>query len=125
MSNPLPHGWRGESPQRGRSLADTGQDYADKSWLRTERVPFVVRALDLAFRMGIVLLIVLVFAWIIGANEARAQGLFAVLLENSMDAATLDECQRAYPKRPRPSGVVSRQNGTGTPWHHRTCLYRT
>ena len=46
-----------------------------------------------------------------------------VLLETSMEPATLDECKRTIPNRPRPHQVVSFQNGSATPWHHRICYY--
>lgn len=46
-----------------------------------------------------------------------------LLLPNSSEPLTMDECQRAAPHRGRPQHVVSFQNGTGTPWHHRTCTW--
>lgn len=98
-------------------------DYASKKWLRPHRTPFVVRAIDFVFRALIVLLIVLALAWIVGENEARAAGVYLVLLEPSSQAATLDECQRTHAARGWPIGCISRQNGSGTPWHHRVCIY--
>lgn len=47
-----------------------------------------------------------------------------ILLENSAKPASLDECQRAAPERPRPDWSVSRQQRTGDPWHHRMCGWR-
>lgn len=55
--------------------------------------------------------------------EEKVARVHRVLLETSSEAATLDECQRTLPKRPRPDSVVSFQNGSATSWHHRTCTY--
>lgn len=53
----------------------------------------------------------------------KVQRVFRVLLETSMEPATLNECQRRSPNLPRADGVVSFQNGSMTPYHHRTCFY--
>lgn len=57
--------------------------------------------------------------------DEKVMRVHRVLLETSMQPATLEECERAHPKRPRPDGVISLQNGSLTPWHHRTCMYLT
>lgn len=49
--------------------------------------------------------------------------IFLLLLEPSSEAATLDECQRERPNLGRPVRVISLQNGSGTPWHHRVCTF--
>ena len=46
-----------------------------------------------------------------------------VLLEPSMVAATLDECQRARPDLGRPTRVISKQARSNEPWFARTCVY--
>ena len=56
-------------------------------------------------------------------SEEKVARVHRVLLETSMQPATLDECQRTFPDRPRPNAVVSFQNGERTPWHHRQCHY--
>lgn len=57
-----------------------------------------------------------------GAEEKNAR-VHRALLETSGHPATLDECQRAHPNKPRADGVISLQNGSGTPWHHRICWW--
>lgn len=47
-----------------------------------------------------------------------------LLLETSMHPATMDECVKVRPDLGRPDRVISRQNGSATPWHHRTCYWR-
>lgn len=53
----------------------------------------------------------------------KALALILVLLEPSSSPATFEECARARPELGRPMSVVSLQNGTGTPWHHRMCIW--
>lgn len=99
------------------------KDYASKDWLR----PTATMLRNLALFLWDVMIVAgLAFAaaWIIGANEARAQGNVLLLLETSMLPATMDECRRARPDLWRPTRVISKQNGTGTPWHHRTCYWQ-
>jgi hypothetical protein len=52
---------------------------------------------------------------------ARVSGL--MLLENSMLPASLEECERARPGAGRPARVMSKQQRTNEPWHHRTCAW--
>ena len=99
------------------------KDFASKDWLREE--PIGMQLLTLAFRMAVVFLILALFASIISLNEARAAGKsYRVLLENSAQPATPDECQRARPGLGRPYFTVSHQQRTNEPWHHRTCYFR-
>ena len=99
-------------------------DHADKSWLRTKREPFVVRALELAWRCALMALFLATFAALLAALDARAAPATLVLLEPSSQAATLDECQRRRPDLGRPSRVISLQNGSLTNWHHRVCTWK-
>ena len=97
-------------------------DYADKRWFRPK--PRLRKRIALfVVDMVVVLLILVMIGYVIQRNEARAARAEAVLLEPSAYPATLDECQRTHKTRPRPVGVISRQNGSGTPWHHRICFY--
>ena len=57
------------------------------------------------------------------AATSHGQRVERVLLENSSRPADFDECQRTHKGRPRTLQVVSFQNGSATPWHHRTCYY--
>ena len=50
--------------------------------------------------------------------------LILVLLLPSSNPATFEECMRARPDLGRPVRVTSKQNGTNTPWHHRTCAFK-
>jgi len=57
-------------------------------------------------------------------DYAAAKVSHLILLDISSQPATLDECQRAAPGRGRPVHVVSFQNGSDAPWHHRRCTYQ-
>lgn len=100
------------------------RDYSDKDWLRPTRSMFR-RLLQLIGDMLMLAVFLFLIAWAISMNEARAQGDTVILLENSMTPATFDECQRTRPDLGRPWRVVSKQQGSGTPWHHRICTWRT
>lgn len=104
----------------GWNMRPSWKDDADKTWLRTTREPFIVRALGFLFRMLAVLLIVLVLALLVAQNEARAH---AVLFEPSGQPIGFEEAQRTHPHLGRPSNCVSLQQRTNEPWHHRTCWY--
>ena len=77
--------------------------------------------INIVIEIAIGAAIILAIGAVISRNEARAAHLFAVLLEPSMNPATMDECGRR--KGERPLYTVSFQNGSMTPWHHRTCWY--
>ena len=53
--------------------------------------------------------------WITDAHAATL-----TLLSNSMQPATMQECEAATGQRPR--HVISKQDRTGEPFHHRTCI---
>lgn len=55
--------------------------------------------------------------------EEKVARVERVLLETSMQPATLNECQRARPQRLRPDGAISLQSRSNKPWHHRTCFW--
>lgn len=98
-----------------------------EAWLREESIG--ARLIDLLLRAAFVFLLVAVFAAIIGINEARAARqyggpVYRWLLPNSMQAATLDECQKARPDLGRPHATSSQQSRSGEPWHHRFCWFR-
>jgi|SRR5579864_136883 len=120
MSNPLPY-WRGASPQRGRSLADTGRDWADKSWLR--RPMLRRRILRFVADLALLAALVFAFAWIISKNEAQASTHWTVLLEDARYPASMDEGQKADPQHRRPLYCISHQERSNEPWNHRFCTY--
>ena len=96
------------------------KDYANKDWLRPTAM--MLRNLA-AFLWDVMIVALLAFfaAWVITANEARAQGARLYLLETSMRAADGDECERKFGWRP--DYTVSKNDRTGEPYHHRTCAY--
>lgn len=104
----------------GWNVGPNWKDAADKSWLRTAREPFIVRALAFMYRMLILLLIATALALVVAHNEARAEG---VLFEPSAWPIGYDEALRTRPDLGRPLNCVSLQQRTGEPWHHRTCWY--
>lgn len=108
--------------QRVRSLADTGHDYADKNWLRPTR-GMLRRLVANLWDMTILLLILLAIGYVIQHNEARASDQTVLMLEASMLPASPEECRAARPDLGYPDRVTSKQNGSGTPWHHRTCWW--
>ena len=54
--------------------------------------------------------------WITDAHAAAT----LTLLPNSANPATMAECEGATGQRPR--HVISKQDRTGEPFHHRTCI---
>lgn len=98
-----------------RTVEKVKTDYAPKDWLRPKQPhPWSVIALLWLMVLGLALI----------GFAAQAQGrTFLVLLEPSSFPATLDECQRARPDLGRPTGANSLQNGSGTPWHRRSCCW--
>lgn len=103
--------------RRGQMIDD-----APKDWLRPTPSMFR-RLLRLLVDMLMLAAFLFLLAWIINWNEARAAGTVMVLLETSSEPATFAECQRARPDLGRPARVISKQNGSGTNWHHRICSY--
>ena len=94
------------------------KDYSDKSWLRPTR-GMLRRLVALLWDMLIVLLLLIAIGYVIQRNEARAATGRLMLLETSMQPASMDECERTTGKRP--DYTVSKQSRTGEPWHHRIC----
>lgn len=99
-------------------------DYANKTWLRDDSFyTFYGRMLRFAARCILLAVALFVIAWTLSQIDARATTVTIIMLDSSSNPATLDECQRARPQLQRPQRVISLQNGTGTPWHHRVCTY--
>lgn len=105
----------------------TDDDYAARArrrWLREE--PFSIRAIifvqKLLLKMLLIALIWFVLATIFSMIDAHAwAGLYAILLEPSMQPASMQECDRA---RPGAFVTISHQDRTGETWHHRMCVYK-
>ena len=90
-------------------------DYASKKWLRP--TPSMLRRLCRLLADTFLLAVFLfAFAWAI----SRAEAATLTLLPNSMQSLTMSECEAATGQRPR--HVISKQDRTGEPWHHRTCI---
>ena len=105
-------------------------DYSGKDWLRPSP-SFIARIAALLGDALILLLILLAIGWIISKNEVFAQprtvcpkGSVCVLLENSMQPATLSECQAARPKLGRPYFTASKRLRSNEPYHGRVCFFR-
>lgn len=71
--------------------------------------------------VAIILIVLYLIAGTIDYAAAKVSHL--MLLEISSFPASMEECLRARPDLGRPSGVVSFQNGSDAPWHHRRCTY--
>ena len=105
-------------------------DYSSNDWLRPSP-SFIARIAALLWDMLVVLAILWAIGWIISKNEAFAQprtvcpkGSVCVLLENSMQPATLSECQAARPKLGRPYFTASKRLRSNEPYHGRVCFFR-
>lgn len=105
-------------------------DYSSNDWLRPSP-SFLARIAALLWDMLVVLLIFFAIGWIISKNEALARpktvcpkGSICVLLENSMQPATLRECQAARPRLGRPYFTASKRLRSNEPYINRTCFFR-